>query len=626
MALGSYPIYDGDGVTLLRCSDKYCYPLDGSEPTFESSLDCPGNDGATNSMPPSVRPGFYAAATTTLGENADIWQCLDTEFCPGGPTVNSCADHREGTGCIWCEKGWRQETGTMACVECDSASKVIFVAAAVVVFILLPAMLKPFVNSNVIKQSPSTVVGLTALSIVAFNLMSISSLGSYSLKWIEPLKTLIRVADIFQFDLNVIRIQCVVSHSSPVAVYVIQVMGPTVLLALVGLLAFSVFKAKGKKVDYAVIVNLMGMLFSFFFVAIAVLSFYPHRCGIKHPFGEKALDRQPDVVCSSGTSRDGTVDYGATYTPLVILSVFAMMLYVVFYLSFIVWAVWKHQSMVIGQNQTFIRSTRFLFFRWKNDCYYWTLFWHGRSLFVALVPIISAGSEEGAILQIVLLITLMAAWLAQVSQTNPWRYARLNTLDRFATFLFVLMALSSSYQSEGIGWFVSITLICMGLFILGFCGRELYMARTSASRPKADFYLSFHRGSAAIIARAAKFTIEYHSGASVLLSSDYEELSDNMENLRCCKNNVVIWTDAMTSCMTSAVEITAACFNQQPMAILECESLDASLQDERLAQVEDEWTQDSVEQFTALSLEAAHITQAFMSLREKPAVSYNVLG
>ena len=83
------------------------------------------------------------------------------------------------------------------------------------------------------------------------------------------------------------------------------------LLALVGTLAFSVFKAKGMKVDWAVIVNLMGMLFSFFFVAIAVLSFYPHRCGVAHPFGEKALDRQPDVVCSAGTSADGTVDYGA---------------------------------------------------------------------------------------------------------------------------------------------------------------------------------------------------------------------------------------------------------------------------------------------------------------------------
>lgn len=616
---GTYPIFDEDG-SLLRCSNKFCYPNDASLVTFESSLDCPGNDGVRDSVAPIVRAGFWAASDTVLGETADIWKCLDSDFCPGGPTVNSCADHRIGTGCIWCEKGWRQETGTMSCVECDGASKAIFVVAAVVVFILFPLMLKPFVNTSVLKQSPSTVVGLTALSIVAFNIMSISSLGSYSLKWIEPLRTLIRVADIFQFDLNVIRVQCVVSHSSPVAVYIVQVVGPTILLALVGGLAFSVFKAKGKPVDWPIIVNLMGMLFSFFFVAIAVLSFYPHRCGVHHPFDEKALDRQPDVVCST----EGV--YGETYTPLVILSIFAMLLYVVFYLSFIVWAVWKHQAMVIGQNQTFIRSTRFLFFRWKNDCYYWTLFWHGRSLFVALVPIISSGSEEGAILQIVLLITLMAAWLAQVSQTNPWRYARLNTLDRFATFLFVLMALSSSYQSEGIGWFVSIVLLSMGLFVIGFCGRELYMAKTASSRPKADFYLTFHRGSAAIIARAAKFTIEYHSGASVILSNDFLEIPDCMEASRGCRNIVVVWTDAITSCPVSAVEITAGVFNQQNIAILECESLDVSLQQERLAQVEDEWTEDSVEQFTALSLEASHITQAVMSLRERPCVQYNVLG
>ena len=193
--------------------------------TFESSLIAPAMT-ARLTVSPRLFVRYWAASTTVLGETADIWKCLDDQFCPGGPTVDRSADHRVGTGCIWCEKGWRQETGTMNCVECDGASTVIFVVAAVVVFVLLPLMLKPFVNTSVLKQSPSTVVGLTALSIVAFNVMSISSLGSYSLKRIEPLKTLIRVADIFQFDLNVIRVQCVVSHSSPVAVYVVQVIPP----------------------------------------------------------------------------------------------------------------------------------------------------------------------------------------------------------------------------------------------------------------------------------------------------------------------------------------------------------------------------------------------------------------
>jgi len=199
-------------------------------------------------------------------------------------------------------------------------------------------------------------------------------------------------------------------------------------------------------------------------------------------------------------------------------------------------------------------------------------------------------------------------------------------LDRVCTFFFVLMALSASYETEGVGWFVSLVVIAMGLAIVGFLGREVYLARTAASRPKADFYLCFHRSSAAIVARAAKFTIEYHSGSSVLLSSEAIELSDCMENSRSCKNIVVLWTDAAASDMTTAVEVTSAVANNQKVAILECDSLSQSLDDTRLNQVENEWTQEAIEQFTAVGLTPQDITKSFLALADAPLQAYNTVG
>jgi len=200
-------------------------------------------------------------------------------------------------------------------------------------------------------------------------------------------------------------------------------------------------------------------------------------------------------------------------------------------------------------------------------------------------------------------------------------------LDRVCTFFFVLMALSASYETEGVGWFVSLVVIAMGLAIVGFIGREVYLARTAASRPKADFFICHNLESSAIVARAAKFTIEYHSGASVLMSIDGQhDLTESLENSRSCKNFIVLWTNSSASCMTTAVEVTSAAFNKRNMAVLELDSIEDGMTDERLQQVESEWTQDSIEQFTAIGLTPAQVTHAYSTLKFVQSVKYNPVG
>jgi hypothetical protein len=576
-------------------------------------------------------------------------------MCPGGDDVkvylkdsilaakmdsaSTCGANRDvnSIGCMDCRSDgdvtYREEADSLKCIPCDGAGDTMkFVAFMVCCFVVFPLIMKPFIKATVLKQSVNVVVGLTALTIVCFNSMAISSLSSYSIKFIRPLRDAIVVFDIFQLNVDLIALDCAIgSAPSPGGVYGFQVFFPCCVMAFVAVFTMATMVSRKMKIDWHVIFNLLGMLFSFFFVAIAVLSFYPWRCGVQHPFGMNALNDQPSVTC----------DYDSPeYMSLVVFSLFAMLLYVVFYMTCICWAVYKHQAMIIGQNQGFIRSTRFLFFRWKNESYYWTLCWHLRSLAVALVPVVSPSSgvgSEGAVLQVIFLVTLMTMWLTQSSFTQPWRYSRLNDLDRCCTWLFILMALSGMVgslveecQDEdticGLGVFISIVLVGFGLFVGSFVAREFYRARLQAVRPKADFFLCHTKDTNAIVARAVKFTIEYHSNASVLMSVDSLDNTAAIENARGCKNFVLIWASGSSSNATTALEIATAVSNKRHIVILETETVEGCFEDERLAAIEHEWGPDSIEQFTTFELKPSPISAAMSSLKFVKSIPYSTIG
>jgi len=646
---GSYHVVDDAGVA--RCETEFCVPGGFPEPLSDASevhkmaLVCQGHDrvdGVVTNLAPTLRPRYWVEDTAKLYGAVDnpIWSCLQgeekdvdgniIEFCKGegnSADANFCGEHRIGTTCMWCDTDYRQETGEMKCEKCDSVSWFYFLGIPIIVTLTI-VLTRPFWNKSILQQSSSIVVILTAISIIFFNIMAFSSLGSYPMNWVEPIPGLIRAAEFFQFDFNVIHMDCFIRQTDAIASYAIKTMVPLGGASFLAILTISNFLRQGKKVDWPVVINLMGMLFSFFFVAIAVLSFYPHRCGTLHPFktangkDATALDRQPDVVCSFDEK------FADAYTPLIGLSSVALFLYVVLYLTFVIWAVYKHQSMVVGQHQWFIRSTRFLFFRWKNQCYYWTLFWHGRSFFVAFVPILNAGGAGGGELQMVLLIALMGAWLAQVSQTNPWRHPRLNVLDRCCTFMFVVLTLAASYtDAPGVKYFVMVVVVAFFAAVITFFSREVYLARTAATRPKADFFICHTQDSNAIVARAAKFTIEYHSGASVLMSIDgIEDYAQTVENARSCKQVIVLWTAQSAASINVALEVTSAVMNKRQMAVLEVDSLDETLSDERLSAVEQDWCQSAVEQFNVYLLDPAKITQAYSSLKFLQTVPYKASG
>ena len=173
-------------------------------------------------------------------------------------------------------------------------------------------------NMNPLKSSANLVVAMIALSIVGFTIMSIVSLGTYSMKFREPLSfdgSVGRLPVRFGFD------PCAVRHHEPQPCQLLYSQGRHAVRLDVRIDFDRCHQPqeKGPAGRLAHDHEHDCMLFSFFFVAIAVLSVEPFRCATVHPFGESALDKKPDVVCSF------EAPYGEQYGAFVGLAVFAVL-------------------------------------------------------------------------------------------------------------------------------------------------------------------------------------------------------------------------------------------------------------------------------------------------------------
>ena len=139
--------------------------------------------------------------------------------------LGECTQYSKDTACSQCDRGYRISSDESSCVPCDWKASWLFIAyLAFIVFELFQVF-------RSIKHNPSSTVLLSAMTIVCFQLMAFSSLGSYAFNWLEPINTLSELADIFQFELDVVHISCTVYLCmDPIFNYGLQVMGPFLLM------------------------------------------------------------------------------------------------------------------------------------------------------------------------------------------------------------------------------------------------------------------------------------------------------------------------------------------------------------------------------------------------------------
>ena len=103
---------------------------------------------------------------------------------------------------------------------------------------------------------------------------------------------------------------------------------------------------------------------------------------------------------------------------MAVLSIVAILLYVIAFVSYVAWAVWIYPHRMVRDGAVFVRQYEFLFKRFRADRYYYALMFVIRNLLMAMVPVVFADlpAMQGSSMSLMLIV-----FFGCVCHLLPWR-------------------------------------------------------------------------------------------------------------------------------------------------------------------------------------------------------------
>jgi hypothetical protein len=231
-------------------------------------------------------------------------------------------------------------------------------------------------------KSVTTVLIVSALTISAIQSMGV--MASLVVTWAEPLNSIFKVVALISFDLKVLGTECMLGQSVARSYALRQLLSPCATVYIAVVIALKK-KLWDPGLHYKVeTVNAVGVGYQAFFVSILVSITLPFVC-YGHPGSDTySMVSNPSVLCFEGDE----------YTAMVIMGVLSLLVSVIPFLSFVVYATFNYKGATSDTDRAHWHLTmfRFLFFRYKPDAYYFTSINLLRSLLVCLVPVIARDS------------------------------------------------------------------------------------------------------------------------------------------------------------------------------------------------------------------------------------------
>jgi len=492
------------------CTDRYCgnggakqndaayimfvMSVNGTVDTVtdynDEGFDCPGgNIYEESSFVPKIRAGYWLSPKDPAGPAGLYsmhYKCLHPMICPGGG-ADQCGLGHSGTACVWCAKGSHPDNDGI-CQPCGDTGSVVFGVSVVAGAVL---MLIAYKMWNLSQSSGLRGIA-AALSVGGFAVQCVPVLGAFAVQYQEPMKSLVNLLNIFQFEFDPIRVQCVVDatadENSRVMFYFMKLVVPTLAFMLVATVSVVSNKVSGESISWSRILNCMGATFSFFFPALVLIGTEAFRCGGSHPFGLPYVDGKPDLICTL----DNFFPAAEQYQWYMGVGCFLLAI-LIMYTAVVLWATLVHSSKVAAEDKAFMNATKFLFARWKNEKAHWALLWHLRSAVMGLIPLFTLGkwaedNSSAGSFQLVLFVAVLALWSSEVGSQNPWRFCRVSHLDRTVNVMVAVLAVASSYNL-----FASVQNLSYMAFAVAaaatvmFLGYDVYKMKTSKSDDVTDY-------------------------------------------------------------------------------------------------------------------------------------------
>lgn len=273
-----------------------------------------------------------------------------------------------------------------------------------------------------------------------------------------------------------------------------------------------------------------------------------------------------------------------------------------------------------GRGLRLVHRYRFLFHRFKPDCFYYGLFLLYRNGLIALLPVLLVKLPEVQVpfMRMVLLISM-----ALQSRKYPWRSTEANYIELLLTgFLLVillgaapLLEINIDTSSEALGWLLFVPVV--GLVVPGFLA--LGMPIWSHLKPKQRFgiFLYHHKAGAGSLCRLMKIFLSRHSKAKVFLDCDQLENLDFLFDVvrSSSRSVVVVLTPELLKRVWCAGEIATAFKSKITTVPLLCDGFRPM--DESLEVLAGYWDPEQMQMLANYGISLQDVHQAYRWMQQE---------
>jgi len=357
-------------------------------------------------------------------------------------------------------------------------------------------------------------------SITATCLQHLGVLSAMHVTWRSPLKDILRVMMVVNFDIGILKFGCFAQMSA-----LAQYGGAIACAAVVVIVVCCVHAAvsllwhrQSVLERFPVLFSTLGIMCFLFFTSIVSQGIVPVVCSM-NPNGRQTVTRFSTVLCWEGGEHSVMLAVGLASLTVPLLFV-TLCCYVVF----------KFPEYMREGRANIVNLFSFLFFRCRPCAYWFGLFMTFRNLIIALAPMIPSTLAQLAIVMVVFIANIIA-----VSYFQPWRTATSNFVDAALSVLMILTVtvgalLYQDNNTDSVTTF-GMVIVCLILVILPSAVIIRVVVYASNMRDRVyQYFISHHKAGSGAFARLLKLVMIENGvdGTSVFLDSDYLQ---NLQNL-----------------------------------------------------------------------------------------------
>lgn len=435
---------------------------------------------------PKPAAGYYIQD----GKIDQVYLCEPKGACMGGKWGESvCRKPRQGFLCMECPDGLDLnsdfEQDPSGCEECSTMAMVVY---AIVPFLVLAFCIYAMyaTHPSPLDEKPDLTEAQNSIGQLIMFIQVVNALQAARMSYGQPMQDFVN-SMISHFDPDRVfsSAPCLLSaFSDPVVRYSLTIVAPVALMTLLSVI-YLIGKALFRGIlPLSGLLNIMGEILVEFYISITLAIFSPFNC-YGHPNGDASVRNYPQVIC-------GETSHGA----MVGLSVFGILAYPLTAMGVAVFMTWQFPRRLLKSDITFLVTGRFLFERWRPDCYWFCNISLVRNFWIAVLPCVMPEDALDKTLLLMAMVLLIAFCL--LIWFKPRRSTGQNRLDCFVSYVqftlvaFGLTTVTGQQLSKDLSTICCLLIASVFVIVLSLFGARCWkiMMRVTAYA----VYLSHHSG------------------------------------------------------------------------------------------------------------------------------------